>query len=82
MRLPLKTRLHTRLRRSLSGSFIRERARARGVAMPATNAELRHLIDEMKGKTRRVSDDARVNTAVGLHQNWPIFDLMNTFLQV
>ena len=75
-----KTQLHLHLDGSLPASFVRARAAARGIAIPQTNRELRGLIDEMKGALKK-SDDARVNTAVAPNKNWPIFDLMNRFLQ-
>lgn len=75
-----KTQLHLHLDGSLPASFLRARAAARGIAMPLTNRELRRMIDEMKG-TLKQSDDACINTAVAPNKNWPIFDLMNRFLQ-
>jgi adenosine deaminase len=45
-----KVELHLHLDGSLLPSFIRERAKARGIEVPETDRALRDFVDEMKGQ--------------------------------
>ena len=66
---------------SLLPSFLFRRAAARNCreALPGNTAELRTMIDDMKREMRRGPRAGHQGIASG--KNWPIFDLMNRFLQ-
>jgi len=76
-----KAELHLHLDGSLLPSFLFERAAARGCRdlFPATTAELRAMIDGMKKEMRAKGGGGHKDMKVG--SNWPVFDLMNKFLQ-
>jgi adenosine deaminase len=80
-RLVPKAELHVHLDGSLLPSFLFERAAARDCRelLPLTTEELRAMVDDMKREMRRTGSGGHKN--IGPAQNWPVFDLMNKFLQ-
>ena len=76
-----KAEMHLHLDGSLLPSFLFKRAAARGCRdeLPSTAAGLRAMVDDMKADMRRGA--AAGHSGVGAGKNWPIFDLMNRFLQ-
>jgi hypothetical protein len=80
LQLP-KAEIHCHLDGSLLPSFLFERAELRGCRsdLPKTAGGLRTMVDEMKGEMRKGANAGHSGLKPG--QNWPIFDLMNRFLQ-
>jgi adenosine deaminase len=76
-----KCELHMHLDGSLLPEFLFERASARGMreVLPETSFELRNMIDSMKKEMR--NQPAAGHSGVESGKNWPLFDLMNNFLQ-
>ena len=81
-----KAELHLHLDGSLLPSFLFPRAERNGscaasspTPFPSTSSDLRVMVDLMKAEMRKGGGGGHVGLPPGA--NWPMFDLMNSFLQ-